>query len=53
VFDKSVRRDGTFERDDFSYDIERDLYTCPTGEELRRYWHEGRAAKEQPPVDGL
>jgi hypothetical protein len=42
VFDKSVRRDGTFGRDDFSYDIERDLYTCPTGEELRRYWHEGR-----------
>jgi len=53
VFDKSVRRDGTFERADFSYDIERDLYTCPAGEELRRYWHEGRAAKEQPPVDGL
>jgi transposase len=44
VFDKSVRRDGTFERA---------LYTCPAGEELRRYWHEGRAAKEQPPVDGL
>ena len=53
VFDKSVRRDGTFERADFSYDIERDLYTCPAGEELRRYWHESRAAKEQPPVDGL
>ena len=53
VFDKSVRRDGTFERTDFSYDIERDVYTCPAGEELRRYWHEGRAAKEQPPVDGL
>jgi len=26
VFDKSVRHDGTFERADFSYDIERDLY---------------------------
>lgn len=53
VFDKSVRRDGTFERADFAYDIERDVYTCPAGEELRRYWHEGRAAKEQPPVDDL
>lgn len=53
VFDKSVRRDGTFERADFSYDIERDVYTCPAGEELRRYWHEGRAAKEQPPADDL
>jgi len=53
VFDKSVRRDGTFERTDFSYDIERDVYTCPAGEELRRYWHEGRAAKEELPADGL
>jgi transposase len=53
VFDKSVRHDGTFERADFSYDIERDVYTCPAGEELRRYWHEGRAAKEQQPADDL
>jgi transposase len=53
VFDKSARTDGTFERADFSYDIQRDVYTCPGGEELRRYWHAGRAAKEQPPVDGL
>jgi hypothetical protein len=53
VFDKSARSDGTFERADFSYDIKRDVYTCPGGEELRRYWHEGRAAKELPPVDGL
>jgi len=53
VFDKSARSDGTFERSDFAYDARRDVYTCPGGEELRRYWHEGRAAKEQPPVDGL
>jgi transposase len=53
VFDKSVRCDGTFERADFRYDIERDVYTCPAGEELRRYWHEGRAAKEQTPIDDL
>jgi transposase len=53
VFDKSARSNGTFERSDFAYDTRRDVYTCPGGEELRRYWHEGRAAKEQPPVDGL
>jgi transposase len=53
VFDKSARPDGTFERSDFAFDTRRDVYTCPGGEELRRYWHEGRAAKEQPPVDGL
>lgn len=53
VFDKSLRRDGTFERADFSYDIERDAYTCPAGEELRRFWHEGRAGKEGLPADGL
>ncbi|WP_184060893.1 transposase, partial [Sphingomonas aerophila] len=53
VFDKSLRRDGTFERADFRYDIERDVYTCPADEELRRYWHKGRAAKEELPADGL
>ncbi|WP_292665104.1 IS1182 family transposase [Mesorhizobium sp.] len=37
VFDKSERRDGTFERAEFSYDRERDLYTCPGGKELRQY----------------
>ena len=53
VFDHSRRRDGTFERADFTYDVGRDLYTCPGGNELRRYWTQGRAAKEKPPADGL
>ncbi len=35
VFDKSVRRDGTFSRSDFQYDHARDLYICPAGKELR------------------
>ncbi len=35
VFDKSERRDGTFERADFAYDHKRDLYTCLGGKELR------------------
>ena len=36
VFDKSERKDGTFERADFTYDHRRDLYTCPGGKELRQ-----------------
>ena len=29
VFDKSARSDGTFSRDDFTYDPETDIYRCP------------------------
>jgi IS5 family transposase len=29
VFDKSARKDGTFSREDFTYDQERDVYFCP------------------------
>jgi transposase len=31
VIDKSKREDGTFSRDDFSFDKERDIYICPAG----------------------
>jgi transposase len=34
VIDKSKRDDGTFSRDDFHYDEERDRYVCPTGANL-------------------
>src|ERR1700728_258100 len=34
VFDKSIRQDGTFSRDDFTYDHARDLYLCPGGKKL-------------------
>jgi transposase len=34
VFDKSARTDGTFERDDFTYDRESDVYFCPAGKML-------------------
>jgi transposase len=37
VFDKSERKDGTFSRDDFAYDPEADLYTCPAGKQLRKH----------------
>src|ERR1041384_4420411 len=36
VFDKSQRTDGTFSRDDFTYDHKRNCYVCPAGKELRR-----------------
>lgn len=34
VFDKSTRNDGTFSREDFRYDPERDVYLCPGGKAL-------------------
>ena len=34
VFDKSARTDGTFEREDFTYDREGDVYFCPAGKML-------------------
>ena len=34
VFDKSVRKDGTFSREDFRYDREGDVYFCPAGNML-------------------
>lgn len=29
VFDKSARKDGTFSREDFTYDLEGEVYRCP------------------------
>jgi transposase len=34
VLDKSVRKDGTFSREDFHYDPEHDVYLCPGGKTL-------------------
>src|SRR5262252_6205227 len=34
VFDKSARTDGTFSRDDFTYDHASDVYVCPGGKLL-------------------
>src|SRR5215467_8071079 len=36
VFDNSQRTDGTYSRDDFTYDHKRDCYICPAGNELRQ-----------------
>jgi hypothetical protein len=34
VFDNSVRKDGTFSREDFTYDHAGDVYICPGGKTL-------------------
>jgi transposase len=34
VFDKSARQDGTFSREDFTYDAAGDVYICPGGKML-------------------
>jgi len=34
VIDKSKREDGTFSREDFTFDKERNVYTCPAGKIL-------------------
>ena len=46
VIDKSQRKDGTFSRDDFTYDHESDSYTCPNDKQLvqfRRTYKKPRA----------
>ena len=35
VWDKAKRKDGTFSREDFTFDGQRDVYTCPQGNVLK------------------
>src|SRR6476646_7557132 len=35
VIDKSKREDGTFSREDFTFDKERNVYVCPAGKTLK------------------
>jgi transposase len=37
VWEKGERRDGTFSRSDFMFDLASDTYTCPGGKVLKRY----------------
>ena len=52
VIDKSVRRDGTFERADFTYDTENDAYNCPGGKELKQYRRAFKTPRSGPNKDG-
>lgn len=38
VLDKAERKDGTFQRDDFQWHEEANVYRCPGGKVLRREW---------------
>ena len=53
VFDKSARRDGAFERADFSYDLDEDHYTCPAGKVLKRCRRSGGRDPDAPHADGF
>jgi len=53
VFDKSQRRDGTFSRDDFTYDHERNRYICPAGKELRQRQKTYRVPRPLVDEDGM
>ena len=39
VWDKSTRDDGTFSRTDFTFDKEKNIYTCPAGKTLTTTGH--------------
>jgi transposase len=53
VFDKSHRQDGTFERADFTFDHENDIYTCPAGKLLRQRQRNFSAPRAPVNADGL
>jgi transposase len=53
VFDKSRRRDGTFSREDFTYDHGKDAYVCPAGKDLRQYRRRFRTPRSGVDDQGL
>ncbi len=54
VVDKSGRKDGTFERADFTYEAKADVYTCPGGKELKRSRRAFTKPREKKPdEDGM
>lgn len=52
VVDRSKREDGTFSRDDFTYEPEGDLYRCPARQELKRYRRAFSSPRTGPPAAG-
>jgi hypothetical protein len=53
VFDKSKRTDGTFSREDFTYDHANDTYRCPAGKILQHYRRRFTAPRAGVPKDNL
>jgi hypothetical protein len=38
IWERAENDDGRFKRSEFTFDEENDIYTCPNGKELRRFW---------------
>ena len=53
VFDKSKRTDGTFSREDFTYDHAHDTYRCPAGKILQHYRRRFTTPRTGLPKDNL
>jgi transposase len=53
VFDKSKRTDGTFSREDFTYDHAGDTYRCPAGRTLQHYRRRFTTPRTDVPNDNL
>jgi transposase len=53
VFDKSHRKDGTFERADFTFDHKADAYICPAGKQLRQRQKTYREPRPFADADGM
>ena len=54
VVDKSGRKDGTFERAEFTYEAEADAYTCPGGKALKQSRRAFTKPREKKPdEDGM
>lgn len=53
VIDKSGRKDGTFERADFTYDCDDDAYTCPGGKKLRQFRRIYKVPRSGVDKDGI
>ena len=53
VIDKSGRKDGTFERSDFTYDADDDAYICPGGKKLRQFRRTYKVPRTGANKDGI
>jgi transposase len=53
VVDKSGRKDGTFERADFTYSTENDAYICPGGKELKQSRRAFKTPRTNVSKDGI
>ena len=53
VIDKSGRKDGTFERADFTFDEQGDCYICPGGKDLKQYRRAFTTPRSGPNKDAI